>query len=124
MPGSKKPRDVVVTLSVPEKKTEGDSRFLQILDEMRAMHIKKGADYGTKRDIFANVRASEEFGIPAWQGAVVRANDKMARLKAFCQKGSLSNEPVEDSLIDAANYFVIALVLFREAYDIEPLSTE
>lgn len=92
----------------------GDPCFLVILDEIRAMHIKKGADYGTSKDHFANVRASEEFGIPAWMGAVLRGNDKMARLKAFAQKGKLENESVEDSLIDLANYAIIALVLWRE----------
>lgn len=100
---------------------QGDPRFLAVLEQMHAMHCKKGADYGTNKDIFANVRASEEFGIPAWQGAVLRANDKMARLKTFMVKGTLANEGVEDSLLDLANYAAIALVLFREGYDIEPL---
>lgn len=103
------------------RNASGDSHFLAILDEIRMMHCKKGADYGTHRDTFANIRASEEFGIPAWQGAVLRANDKMARLKTFCIKGKLENESVTDSLLDLANYAVIALRLYREAYDIEPL---
>lgn len=98
-------------------KPKGDPRFMQVLEQMRAMHCKKGADYGTNADIFANVRASEQFGIPAWQGAVLRANDKMARLKTFCQKGKLENESVQDSLLDLANYAVIALVLFNELRD-------
>ena len=93
----------------------GDQRFHAVLDEIRAMHERKGADYGTSRDIFANVRASEEFGIQAWKGAVLRANDKMARLKTYFTKGTLANEGVEDSLLDLANYAAIALVLFREA---------
>lgn len=103
---------------------KGDPHFLAILDEIRAMHCKKGADYGTSKDTFANVRASEEFGIPAWQGAVLRANDKMARLKTFCIKGKLENESVTDSLLDMANYAVIALVLYQQAHDIEPLHME
>jgi hypothetical protein len=105
----------------PEQSQVGDARFLAILEEIKSMHCRKGADYGTAKDTFANVRASEEFGVPAWQGAVLRANDKMARLKTFCIKGSLVNESVEDSLLDLANYAVIALRLYREAYDIEPL---
>lgn len=88
--------------------------FCGILDEMKAMHLKKGADYGTDADPFSNVRASEQFGIPAWLGSVVRGNDKMSRLKTFAQKGVLRNESVEDSLLDLAVYAVIGLVLFRE----------
>lgn len=91
----------------------GDPGFIAILEEMLALHIKKGADYGTNKDIFANVRASEEFGVEGWKGAVLRANDKMSRLKAFCVNGRLQNEGVEDTLIDLANYIVIALALRR-----------
>lgn len=92
----------------------GQHEFAGVLDEMRALHDKKQKDYGTDADPFANVRASEQFGIPAWLGSVIRANDKMQRLKAFAQTGTLANEGVEDSLIDLANYAVIALCLYRE----------
>ena len=91
--------------------------FEDILLEMKCLHDKKQLDYGSKIDPFANVRASEDFGIPGWLGAVLRANDKMSRLKSFAEKGVLANEPVEDSLIDLANYAVIALVLYREEND-------
>lgn len=100
-------------------KDGGDPRFKAVLDKMWEMHCKKGADYGTTKDIFANVRASEEFGFPAWLGSVLRANDKMARLKTFAQKGTLANEGVEDSLLDLANYAAIALVLWQEAHDVQ-----
>lgn len=93
---------------------QGHPAFLVALDEIRAMHLKKGADYGAGDDCFANVRASERFGIPAWLGAVLRGNDKMARIQSFAVKGELKNEPLEDSLLDLANYAIIALVLWRE----------
>lgn len=96
-------------------KNEGDPNFFQVLDEMRAMHIKKGADYGTSKDPYANVRASEEFGVPAWKSAVMRANEKVTRIKAFCANGSLENESLDDSLIDLASYAIIALCLRRES---------
>ena len=88
--------------------------FQGILREMLLLHQKKKQDYGSSSDPFANVRASEDFGIPGWLGAVIRANDKMSRLKSFAETGVLANESVEDSLIDMANYAVIALVLYRE----------
>jgi hypothetical protein len=90
-----------------------NEQFSGVLEEMLALHDRKNRDYGTASDPFANVRASEEFGIPAWLGSVIRANDKMSRLKAFAQNGTLANEGVEDSLIDLANYAVIALCLYR-----------
>lgn len=92
----------------------GHPGFLAVLDEIRALHEKKATDYGSDADPFANVRASEEFGIDPWLGAILRANDKVTRLKTYAHKGSLANESVEDSLIDLASYAVIGLVLFRE----------
>lgn len=88
--------------------------FTQVLDEIKALHDKKQADYGTEDDQFANIRASELFGFPAWVGAVMRAQDKIHRIQTFSRKGRLVNETVEDSLLDLAVYAVIALAMHRE----------
>jgi hypothetical protein len=93
---------------------KGDTRFADILSQMQILHDKKQKDYGRTYDPFANVRASEDFGIPGWVGAVVRANDKMKRLQKFAQGEELVNESVEDSFLDLATYIVIAMVLFQE----------
>lgn len=100
----------------------GDPRYLQLLDDLRALHIKKAADYGTGEDPMANLRASEAFGIPAWVGAVVRCNDKMRRVMSFVKNGQLANEGIEDSLLDGAAYFLLALVLYREVVPARPNS--
>lgn len=88
--------------------------FHDTLQDMATLHDRKQADYGRSDDPFANVRASEDFGIPGWVGAMVRANDKMRRLQAAARGQNLKNESVEDSLIDLAVYSVIALLLFQE----------
>lgn len=95
--------------------SSGDPRFHAILTEMAALHDRKQADYGRQADPFANVRASSEWGIEPWIGAMVRATDKLRRLQTFANKGSLANEGVEDSLLDMAVYSIIALILFRES---------
>lgn len=94
--------------------TYGHPEFHKIVEEMRALHAKKAADYGLGADVLANCRGSVDFGIPAWIGVVMRMNDKMTRLKSFAQKGSLQNESVEDSLIDTSCYAILALILYRE----------
>jgi hypothetical protein len=81
---------------------------------MEDLHYKKQKDYGRTEDPFANVRASEDFGIPGWVGAVIRGNDKMKRLQKFAQGDKLVNESVEDSFLDLAVYMIIGLILFRE----------
>lgn len=89
--------------------------FADVLQELQALHDRKGQDYGRPGDSFANVRASEAFGIPAWVGALVRAHDKMIRLQRAAQGLPLANESTEDSLLDLATYAVIALILWRES---------
>lgn len=88
--------------------------FKGILAELQDMHDKKQADYGADHDPYANVRASEDFGILGWVGCMSRANDKMKRIQKAAKGGKLANESIEDSLIDLAVYTIIALDLFRE----------
>jgi len=93
----------------------GHPEFHAILDEMRAIHERKSADYGHGVDSLANCRAASEFGVPSWVGVMIRLNDKITRIKSLLANGELKNESVEDSLIDIATYAAIALVLFRES---------
>lgn len=93
----------------------GDPRFHALLSTMARMHATKQADYGLPGDPFANIRASEEIGVPAWKGAWLRARDKVKRLDAFCVKGTLHNEGAEDSWLDLAAYCLICLILHRES---------
>jgi|SRR5579871_4931217 len=110
--GSLKSSNPEKQLNVPK----GDPRFHNLLREIGDLHDLKQADYGSQRDPFANVRASEDFGIPAWVGTMVRANDKMHRIKAFAQAKVLKNESVRDSLMDLAVYSLMALILFDEEH--------
>ena len=91
------------------------SAFHDAIQEIVAMHDRKAHDYGIEGDPLANVRAAEHFGITPWLGAILRMNDKIARIKSFCTRGNLLNESLEDSLLDIAVYAVIALVLYRES---------
>ena len=86
-----------------------------LMDEILALSDKKQQDYGSDTDPFANVRQSEELGIPAWKGAIVRLGDKWKRIQRFARREELANESFEDSLMDSAVYSLIALKLYREA---------
>jgi len=78
------------------------------------LHDRKQRDYGKDDDPFANVRASSEWGMPEWVGAMLRLTDKVRRLQALRANGRLANESAEDSMRDIAVYAIIALVLFEE----------
>jgi hypothetical protein len=101
----------------------GDPRFHALLAEIAELHDKKQQDYGRTQDPFANVRATEEWGMPGWVGAMMRLNDKVRRLQKFAQVGSLANESAEDSMRDIAVYALIALILYRESRDAQPPSS-
>ena len=88
--------------------------YEKLLQELLALHTAKSSDYGAPEDSLANVRASEGFGIPAWVGALVRANDKMIRLQNLAKQGSLTNEAARDSFLDLASYALIGLILYEE----------
>jgi hypothetical protein len=86
----------------------------KLLVEIREMHDRKQADYGRDSDPFANIRGSQEWGVPAWVGALIRGTDKVKRLQKAARGGELKNESVEDSMIDLIVYACIALLLWRE----------
>jgi len=88
--------------------------LLRICDRVIALHERKAADYGSDEDVYANIRASEDFGIAGWQGALLRQNDKLYRAKRFIAKGELVNEGIEDTLDDNVAYAVIARVLYEQ----------
>jgi hypothetical protein len=91
--------------------------FHEELEAIGKLHDSKQADYGRENDPFANVRASDEFGIEPWIGCMVRANDKMRRIQTYAKKNSLKHESVEDSMRDLAVYALISLCLYKESVE-------
>lgn len=93
--------------------------FHEILREVADLYSAKQSDYGRDESPFANVEASEDFGVPSWVGTMIRANDKMRRVQKAASQAvrgeeiSLRNEGLEDSLLDLAVYSLIGLVLLR-----------
>lgn len=95
--------------------------FTHVLKRMNEMHQLKRRDYGSTRDPFANVRATEAVvgENRGWIGAVIRIADKVSRLqlaasRTIAGQQPLANEGIADSLLDLAVYAVIGLILFEE----------
>jgi len=86
------------------------------VEGMKQIHAIKGHDYGDRERPYQNCRISEEMGIPAWKGVLIRLSDKVERLCAFARQGELKvkDESIKDTCIDAANYAIIGLILYRE----------
>lgn len=99
---------------VPVRQMYFDESVDLVLARLREIMLKKQADYGPRNIM--------DCGQP---GVVIRANDKMARLKNLYgisdgtfQMKTASNESIEDSFIDLANYAIIALMLRANQFDL------
>lgn len=92
-------------------------RFMELLDTMKDIHIKKNAGYcGDSPDAFKNFRQAELFGISAFQGCLVRMSDKFMRVANLSKNAEADQvgEAITDTLLDLANYAIIAICLYEE----------
>ena len=95
-----------------------------IAQRLHDIYVSKDNDYSENGEPMGNLRSSEEIGIPAWKGVLLRMNDKKKRISSFVNKGffQVADEKVDDTLIDLCNYAMLGAVLFDEAmaeYDSE-----
>ena len=83
-----------------------------ILLELKVIMIRKHQDYGPLN--IANAPGG------AMNGLIVRMHDKMTRLENlhYNNKGNTPNyEPIEDTLLDLANYAIIGLMVQRSFWE-------
>lgn len=93
----------------------GSQEFVEILDEIVAMHLRKSKDYGAERDAFSNIRQGAQLlNVPAWQTCLLRIGDKVHRLAEFIKTGNMEFDGFEDTCKDIAAYAVIALATVRQ----------
>jgi len=108
--------------------TGGHPMFHELLEKMREIHNSKNADYGAGKQL-GNFEEAEDFGVSAFKGVLVRLSDKYSRIKSLCnregEEGEVKDESIEDTLIDLANYALIAIIVRREkGSEIEWMSGE
>jgi hypothetical protein len=86
--------------------------FLELVEELRQLHLTKTAQYGDEADPFANVSASAKCGVEPWRRALCDLSDCVVRLQRYA-----SGQPVdiENAALDAANWALICLLKMREA---------
>lgn len=92
-------------------------RYLELLDEMKELHVKKNAGYvGDDPDAWANFRMSIAFNVSPFIGSLVRMSDKYIRVANLVKnpKNEQVGESIKDTLKDLAAYALIALCLLEE----------
>ena len=96
----------------------GDPRFLQALDELRALHLSKGHDYADAGDPLRNYQVSaDDNGVPAWRAAQLRLSEKYHRLMNLTRGSERvpNHESLDDTLLDLAAMALIVRSLRARA---------
>ena len=83
---------------------------IEVYEELSRVLVSKQLDYGP-----GNINNAPG---GAMNGVLVRMNDKMERLKnlIYHSEGEPQNESIDDSLVDIANYAVIAMMVRRGSW--------
>jgi hypothetical protein len=93
-------------------------RFLALLDLERDIHVAKSAGYAGQDnpDAWSNFREAAGWGLSPLDGCLVRMGDKYKRAQTI--RSDTTNEQVgeslRDTLLDLANYALIAICLLDE----------
>lgn len=96
----------------------GNPDFIKHVNEMLDTHVKKAAGYAgsDNPDTWANFREAEAWGLTPLQGCLVRMGDKYRRVQNLRRNAANDRvgESIRDTLMDLANYAVIAVCLMDE----------
>ena len=98
--------------------SEVQNSVKSIVADMLQIFEAKDTDYAANGKPMGNLRSSEELGVPAWKGTLLRMGDKKQRIMSFASRGEykVKDEQIADTLKDLANYACLASVLFGEVY--------
>lgn len=92
------------------KQSDFFKRFEELQSQCLDLAKKKNHDYAGDEDALDNFR---DFGA---YGVIVRLGDKYKRVKHFTKSRALlvMDESIRDTLMDLANYAIIAMILLEE----------
>lgn len=96
----------------------GNPAFLALLDETRKTHLAKAAGYSgsDNPDTWSNFREATAWGLTPLEGCLVRMGDKYRRVQNLRRNAANDQvgESIRDTLMDLANYALIAVCLMQE----------
>lgn len=96
------------------KRLDVPDHLVPALERMLSVSAKKRNDY-SRTGPWANFKdTSEFFGLANWQSAVFNQIQKLSRVRSLSDGREVMNEPLEDTLLDNANYALFAYAMFLE----------
>ena len=96
---------------------ESNPQFIALLREVEAIHVAKAAGYaGPSSDTWSNFREATLWGSTPLNGCLVRMGDKYRRAQNLRRDPANDQvgESIRDTLMDLANYALIAICLLEE----------
>lgn len=101
-------------ITLPPEDSTPPSGHAQVLVELSLINATKRADYTGNEGPWANFeRAADQLGLAPGQVVEMHIATKQARLRGLFTTGRKPNhESVRDTLVDRANYAVIAVTLY------------
>lgn len=108
------PNHTLGPVRLPPEDNTPPSAHAQVLAELSAINATKRADYTGNEGPWANFeRAADQLGTAPGQVVEMHIATKQARLRGLFTSGRKPNhESVRDTLVDRANYAVIAVALY------------
>lgn len=97
----------------------GHPMYYALVREMVAISERKRTDYGGT-DPLGNLRRSGRLGVPPWRAVLIRMTDKFSRVENIASdpnSAAVTDESIEDTLLDIANYAILCLVAKRALED-------
>lgn len=82
--------------------------------------VKKNSDYATGEDPFKNFKMASLIGITPERAILVRVSDKLARISNLMNPGKkvqVSDEAIEDTILDMINYLAILRAFLQDEKD-------
>jgi hypothetical protein len=99
----------------------GDPRFYDLIVDIALLHSRKAHDYtGGGPDALRNLRAATQLGLKAYDGVLIRLQDKWSRILSLAPKRhqdryyAVLDESLEDTHFDNAVYNLFEIILLRE----------
>jgi hypothetical protein len=91
-------------------------RFNELIAEIQQLHEAKNADYSNDKDALLCFQTSEQIGISAWKGCLVRMGDKYNRACQLAKKeANVKEETIIDTLKDLAVYSLLCIELYEQS---------
>lgn len=107
------PGDGIVNAPADELRP-GSAEVLKVFEEAAQLHLRKTLDYGADENALRNIQEGADLiNVESWRACLIRIADKMSRMRAFCRRGRVEFDGVEDNLIDIVSYAAICLAEFR-----------